>query len=435
MISRRLFGATAILWLTLLGQGGCTQTRSSWNVLSLGAKGDGATKDTAAFQLALDRCAAGGGGIVWVPAGNYLIGSIVIGPNTTLRLQKDAVLQGSSDAADYPVIDVRFEGRWVQGHRALVHAVKADHIALIGPGKIAGAVPLGGLRNPRGPCLVEIVDCRDVLLDGFSTTYDRMWSIHPTYCQDVVARNLTIRSNRGNGDGIDVDSCQNVRIEQCDIDTGDDAIAIKSGRGMEAVRIGKPSQDIWITRCKLGSKIFAAIGIGTEMSGGVRNVTIEHCAVTHGTDALYLKSRTERGGFIENIRADDIDAAAKTFLRIDLLAHGIKDSQPVLGDAGIPRIADIAVSNARVDCGTLIEASHISAAKPLEHFSFVDVTGTCKKGMFLANMTDATLRDIHVSGLAGPLLSIHNVTGTGLEGAVFFTPTTAPSTRPATRQR
>jgi len=157
--------------------------------------------------------------------------------------------------------------------------------------------------------------------------------------------------------------------------------------------------------------------------------------VTHGTDALYLKSRTERGGFIENIRADDIDAAAKTFLRIDLLAHGIKDSQPVLGDAGIPRIADIAVSNARVDCGTLIEASHISAAKPLEHFSFVDVTGTCKKGMFLANMTDATLRDIHVSGLAGPLLSIHNVTGTGLEGAVFFTPTTAPSTRPATRQR
>ena len=104
-----------------------------------------------------------------------------------------------------------------------------------------------------------------------------MWTIHPTYCENLVAKNLTIRSSGGNSDGIDVDSCKHVRIENCDIDSGDDAIAIKSGRGMEGYRAARPSEDVLITGCTLGDANFACIGIGSETSGGIRNVRIEHC--------------------------------------------------------------------------------------------------------------------------------------------------------------
>ena len=132
-----------------------------------------------------------------------------------------------------------------------------------------------------------------------------MWTIHPTLCSNIVARSLTIRSKTGNGDGIDLDSCQNIRVDNCDIDTGDDCIALKSGRGLDAYRDAKPTENVLITRCKLGDRIFACIGIGSETSGGVRNVRIEHCKFTHAnTYSIYIKSHIGRGASIENISAD-----------------------------------------------------------------------------------------------------------------------------------
>ncbi len=221
--------ATAILgWGILLLLGGCASGPGDWNVRQLGAIGDGASLDTAAIQAALDRCAERGGQVD-VPAGNYRIGSLRIGANTTLRLEADAVLWGSCNADDYPIVTVRNEGRWMQGRRALLWADHADHIRVYGPGRIVGCDALGPLRNPRGPLLVELMRCDDVVLDGFFTTFQRDWSIHPAFCRDVSIRNLTIRSNLANGDGIDVDSCKNVSIEKCDIDSGDDAISLKSG--------------------------------------------------------------------------------------------------------------------------------------------------------------------------------------------------------------
>lgn len=132
---------------------------------------------------------------------------------------------------------------------------------------------------PTRAVLIETVNCRDVRLEDFSTEQADMWSIHLVYCENVVARRLTIRST--GGDGIDVDSCRHVVIDQCDIDTGDDAIAIKSGRGMEGYQLAKPTEDVLISNCTLGDSRFAAIGIGSETSGGIRNVRIEHVTVTH----------------------------------------------------------------------------------------------------------------------------------------------------------
>ena len=242
------------------------------NVRSSGAAGDGKTVDTAAFENALDQCSKSGGGEVLAPAGDYLIGSIQLKSNTTLRLEKGANLLGSPDLADYPIVKARWEGQWVDAHRGLIYAVDASNIAVVGPGRIVGSPKLGGREMPRRPCVIEPINCSDILFEDFSTEQQRMWTIHPTNCRNLVARRLTIRSRTGNGDGIDLDSCRNVRIESCDIDTGDDCIALKSGRGLEAYRAALPTENVLITKCKLGDSVFACIGIGSETSGGVRNV-------------------------------------------------------------------------------------------------------------------------------------------------------------------
>lgn len=400
------------------------------NVRDYGAVGDGTIKDTAALQQAIDRCWVFGGGEVVVPAGNYLTGAIALRSNVLLRLEKDAVIAGSPDFADYPVMQVRWEGKWIPGHVGLIYAVQADHTGIVGPGKIMGNYALGGrpnAKNPlRHPALIEPMGCNHLRFEDFSTDYHLMWSLHPTYCEDIVIRNLTIRSTGGNGDGIDVDSCKRVLIDGCDISTGDDCISIKSGRGSEAYTLLKTSEDIQITNCTFADSIFACIGIGSETSGGIRNVRIEHCKFIEAkTFAIYIKSRPGRGAFIEDIVANDLDASGMTggFLRFNTLASGIQDEFPVGGDQGIPTIKNFRFSNIRVkDCPSLVEGTGIHPRKPLEGFSLVNVSGTCAKGISLANVHHAVIRDIHVTGYSGPLLSINNVSGTGLAGAATIDP-------------
>jgi polygalacturonase len=411
----------AVVVFTLLGLMGCsTVPRDALNVRTFGAVGNGTTKDTAAFQKALDICAVAKGGVVVVPAGDYLIGSIELKSYTTLRLEKGAHLMGSPDLDDYPVIKVRWEGRWIDGHRALIFARNADHFRIVGPGKISGNPALGGREMPRRPVLIEPINCIDVRLEGFATEHQSMWSIHPTYCVNVMAKNLVIRSTGGNGDGIDVDSCKNVRIESCDIDTSDDCIAIKSGRGMEGYRLARPTEDVLISRCTLGADIFAGIGIGSETSGGIRDVRIEHCKFTHAkTFAVYIKSNIGRGAFIENISARDLDVATAPggFLRINLTGSGIPDAEPVTGDEGIPAAKNFSFRDVKVNCGTLVDAAQTSPVKPINGFSLVDVSGACQKAITLANLTNAVLRDIQVTGYEGPFLTQTNVQGVGLEEA------------------
>jgi polygalacturonase len=412
------FRTRAIIICLLLSLAGCaTVQRAHLDVRSFGAVGDGKTKDTAAFQKALDACAAAGGGEVWVPAGDYLIGSIELKSRTTLRLEKDAHLLGSPDLEDYPVIKVRWEGRWVDGHRAIIFATNAAHIAIVGPGKISGSSTLGGRQMPRRPVIIEPINCRDVRLQDFATQHRGMWSIHPTYCEDVVATNLTIRSIGGNGDGIDVDSCRHVRIEGCDISTGDDCVAIKSGRGMEGFRAARPTEDVEISHCRMSDSNFACIGIGSETSGGIRGVRIEHCMFTQAKSyAIYIKSRPGRGAFIENISASglDVSTAPGGFLRINLLNSGIQDPEPVPGKEGIPYAKNFSFTGVKAHCGTLVDAFAISPVKPVRGLSLVNISGDCTKGIALANITGAELRDVKVTGYAGAFLTQTNVQGVGL---------------------
>jgi polygalacturonase len=423
MLSTRRCILFAVPGLTALAR--LARAAVTLNVRDFGAVGDGTTKDTAAIQQAIDRCSVMGGGEVLVPAGNYLTGAIALRSRTTLRLDKDAVITGTPDFADYPVTQVRWEGKWIPGRVGLIYAIDASHIGVVGAGKIVGNPALGGRPNAanplRHPSLIEPIRCTDIRLEDFSTEYRLMWSIHPTDSENIVIRNLTIRSTGGNGDGIDIDSCRHVRIEGCDIATGDDCISIKSGRGTEAYKLLRTSEDIVISNCTMADSIFACIGIGSETSGGIRNVRIEHCKFTHAqTFALYIKSRPGRGAFIEDIVADDLDVSGTRggFLRFNILNSGIQDQEPVAGDEGIPTIKNFRFTNVRVaDCPVLVDGTGIHPNKPLDGFTLANVAGTCAKGISLANIKNADIRDVKVAGLTGPLISVHNVTGKGLEGA------------------
>src|SRR5262245_3981964 len=342
---------------------------STYNVRDFGALGDGATKDTTAFQKALDNCAVNGGGEVVVPAGKYLIGSIQIGNRTILRLEKDSVITGSPDPNDYPMIDIRWEGRWQPGRRALIHADNVDHIGIVGPGLIEGNPAAAAPQNPRGAVVLEPINCTNVRWEGFTVTQGGNWATHPTYCTDVMIRNLTIRGNR---DGIDVDSCRNVRIEDCDIDTGDDCISLKSGRGMDGARIGKPVEDVVISNCNLRGRNFACIGIGSETSAGCRNVRIEKCKMTSRTFGVYIKSRIGRAGVHDNIVADDIDILGGGFLRINLVGAGNTNTaaDPVPGLIGYPSAKNLSFTNIRLNnASAIVDAVEIAPEKPIEGLS------------------------------------------------------------------
>jgi polygalacturonase len=416
------------------------KTQLVLNVRDFGAKGDGIAKDTAALQQAIDRCFVLGGGEVVVPAGTYLTGALALRSNTLLRIEKDAHLVGSPDLADYPVSQVRWEGKWIPGHLGLIYALEANHTGVVGPGKITGNQKVGGRpnqQNPlRHPAIAEPIGCNDVRFEDFTTDQQGlMWCLHATNCENVLYRNLTIRSATGNGDGIDIDSCKHVRIENCDIATGDDCVAIKSGRGQEAYTLLKTTEDVVISNCTFADSIFACIGIGSETSGGIRNVRIERCKFTRArTHAIYIKSRPGRGAFIEDIVADDLDVSGTQggFLRFNILNSGIQDQDPVPGDEGIPTVKNFKFSNVRVkDCPVLVDGTGIHPNKPLDGFSLVNVTGNSTKGISLANIRNAVIRDVKVTGVTGPLLAIHNVTGKGLQGAVQIDGPKVPDPIPA----
>lgn len=414
----------------------------SLSVRDFQAKGDGSTNDTAAFQTALDRCAALGGGEVLVPAGDYLIGAIQLRSRTTLRLSEGAVLRGVGDMDAYPVTQVRWEGKWIPGHIALVYAVDAHDVSVIGPGKILGNESLGGRPRPgsplRHPALMEFLRCDGVHLEGFSTQYRLMWSVHPTSCQNVTIKGLTIRSTGGNGDGIDIDSCKHVTISGCNIATGDDCISLKSGRGSEAFAMLETTEDVHISDCTFADSIFACIGIGSETSGGIRDVWVKNCKFTGAkTYAFYIKSRPGRGAFIENIYADGLEVSncGQGFLRLNMANSGIQDQEPVPGMEGIPTARNWRFSNVVVDdVPKLVQATELDPRKPLDGLWLTNISGTCKEGIFLANVRHAVLKNIHVTGYSGPLLSTYDVTGTGLAGAAALEAPKAPAEVPGLKE-
>ena len=324
---------------------------------------------------------------------------------------------------DYPLAQIRWEGHWLKGYIGFISATDAENIGLVGPGKIIGSPAIKGrIERPSGlryPALIEFTNCKNVRVENCYTQQFGMWSIHPTYCENVVFKNVAIHSG---ADGIDVDSCKHVIIDGCDFDTRDDSISLKSGRGAEANTIGRVCEDVLITNCTLADAGFACIGIGSETSAGVRNVRIEHCKFVHArSHAIFIKSRIGRGAFVEDISGTDLDVSdmGQGFLQINNVGVGKSDAEvSVLGEAGIPLFRNFRFSDVRVkDVPSLVDATKIDSRKPLDGLTLTNITGTCAKGIELINAKNVHLSGIKVTGFAGPMVATANVTGTGLAGA------------------
>ncbi len=318
-------------------------------ITDFGAIADNKTPCKSAFDKAITLCTETGGGTIIVPKGNYYMnGSLVLKSGVCIDLKEGAQLNFSANEKDYlPMVLTRWEGTEVYNYSPLIYAYQAKNIALIGKGTINGngAQNFSKWKNKQNndktalrkmgtentpvklrqfgeghylrPSFFQPFGCTNVRIEGITILDSPFWVIHPVYCDNVIVRGVTVKSYNTNNDGCDPDSCTNVLIEDCTFATGDDAIAIKSGRDNDAWRIARPTENVVIRNCQFESEI-NGVCIGSEISGGVRNVFIENIKIPQSANAIYFKSNTNRGAFIENIfvrnsKADNVKEALIRF--------------------------------------------------------------------------------------------------------------------------
>ena len=267
-----------------------TKTRGKvYNILDFGAKGDGIASNTKAIQAAIDACSAGG--TVYIPKGTFVSGALYLKSNMTLLIEEGAVLKGSTVVEDYlPMILNRFEGWELKTYASLLNAgtlnrngtYNVKDLRITGKGTISGGgkklgdamIKASGIRS-RGR-LVCLMNCQNISLSDLTITEPPCWTIHYIYSNNVTCQNLNIITvNIRNGDGIDPDSSTDAYIFNCTFDTGDDCIAIKSGKNPEGFFVAKPTKNVRITYCDF--KRGHGISIGSEMSGGVSDVLVQDC--------------------------------------------------------------------------------------------------------------------------------------------------------------
>src|SRR5438067_3016533 len=274
------------------------------DVTKAGVVGNGTTLNTASIQKAIDDCTAAGGGIVSFPAGRYLTGTIQIKSNVTLRLEKDATLLGSTEVADYRNLDPFIDGSGNPMGHALIVAVDAQNVGIEGKGTVDGQSPaLKKKQNPytMRPFLLRWVRCANVTVRDVHLINPGAWTLNFFQTKGAIVEGVTIRSRdlgMHNNDGVNIDSSENIRVRNCDVISGDDALVIK------ATSATKPSRDIEATNCKLSTRT-NAIKLGTESIGGFKNIKVSNCQITN-TKMAGIALYAVDGADLRNVTISDI---------------------------------------------------------------------------------------------------------------------------------
>jgi unsaturated rhamnogalacturonyl hydrolase len=327
--------------------------RRDFSITDFGAVGDGKTDCTEAIAKAIEICAEKGGGRVIVPAGQFLTGAIHLKSGVNLHLlETNSVLLFSTDPKKYlPAVFTRFEGTELYNFSPLIYALGQKNIAVTGKGLLDGQaseqnwlawkssssrsklvkmatdnVPVEQRQFSEAdhlrPSFVEFNRCQNVLIEGVSIRRSQMWELHPLLCTNVTVRGVNIVSHGANNDGCDPESCRDVLIEKCLFDTGDDCIAIKSGRNTDGRRVNVPSANLIIRDCTMRDG-HAGTAIGSEISGSCSNVFVYDCEMSSPNlvCALRLKSNAVRGGVLQNIfmRNVNVGVVKDSVLQIDFL--------------------------------------------------------------------------------------------------------------------
>lgn len=332
----------------------------------------GATDDA---RLAIDRAIRAanmaGGGRVVVPAGTWQVnGPVHLRSNVELHLAEGATLRFSARPEDYlPLVLTRWEGTECFNYSPLVYAYQATNVAITGRGTLDGngralfagwrqrqdadvnrlrqmgidGVPVHerifGPGHFLRPGMIQFFGCRNVLFDGFSVVDAPFWSVHAVFCGNVTARNLRITSHNPNNDGVDPEACTDVLIERCDFDTGDDCIAIKSGRDQDGWRVGQPCEHVVVRDCTMRS-LKAAICLGSEMSGGLHDIHVQRITVSTAVTGVYFKTNLDRGAYIRHVRIRDVPMQ-----ETDYFIHFTTAYQGYRGGRHAPDVRDVVLEN------------------------------------------------------------------------------------------
>ncbi|CAG9620951.1 glycoside hydrolase family 28 protein [Sutcliffiella rhizosphaerae] len=314
-------------------------------ITKYGAVGDGSTINTTHIAKAIKDCAESGGGTVYIPSGTFLTGPIELKSNITLFLEAGATLLFTDEFDAYPPVSTRWSGYECYGFSPLIFGDSLTNVSIKGKGIIDGqgkawwkinhklkqGQPYStvvteqirernqGLLDPKStnlvewdsqflrPPLLQLKNCERVTLEGVTLQNSPFWNTHLVYCNNVTVHDVAFKnpSDTPNGDGFDVDSCSNVRISNCHFDVGDDCLCLKSGINEDGRRVGRPTENVTVTNCTMLHG-HGGVVMGSENSGGIRNVTVSNC-VFIGTDrGIRIKTNRARGAYIENILVNNV---------------------------------------------------------------------------------------------------------------------------------
>lgn len=442
-----------------------------------GAVGNGGRLCTQAFADAIDMLSGQGGGRLVVPPGVWLTGPVVLKSNIDLHLERGAVVMFSPDIRLYQPVESVFEGKKARKCQSPVSGTNLTNVAITGEGVIDGSghcwrplkrmkvtdmqwnrmTAVSGvfldkgywfptveisdgdslrrmkerfgiesdeewtnIRHHMRPTMINLMGCRNVLLRGVTFQNSPAWNVHPMMCENVIIDNVQVRnpSYAQNGDGLDLESCRNVLVLNSTFDVGDDGICIKSGKDEEGRRRGRPCENIVIDGCTV-LKGHGGFVIGSEMSGGVRNIAVRNCTFM-GTDVgLRFKSKRGRGGiveriYIDNITMTDIVTDAMTFdlyygsrVQMGKDSNGMPVPQEVAlmpVDEGTPEFRDIHISN--VTCAGAQRALFFNGIPemPVRDITLENVFITSETGAELIYCKDILMKNVEIRQEKGEAL-------------------------------
>jgi polygalacturonase len=418
----------------------------TFNIRNYGAVADGTTMNTKAFADAVAACTAAGGGKVVVPRGTWLTGPIHLKSNVSLYLEKDAEIRFSTNFDDYlPVVFTRYEGIECYNYSPPIYANDCTNIAITGSGKLDGSghawwtnrgtqeksaqklhemtrgVPVkdrvfGSTKAFLRPSFIQFMNCRNILVEGVTVGSGPMWTIHPVYCENVIVRKVTLHTKGPNNDGVNPDSCKNVLIEYCNFDTSDDAIAIKSGRDEDGWRVNRPSENVVVRHCRfgLGEDCDGVVSIGSEMSGGVKNVLIRNCHFDQTVRGIRIKSMRGRAGIVENIWIHDIttDRIGGEPILLNTF-YGSSSIEPFSNRP--PLFRNIRIRN--LDCRRSRNALTIKGLpeQPIENVTIENLSVASENGLTCSDANGITLTNVIIKPDKSPVMLFNNSRNVNIE--------------------
>lgn len=437
-----------------LGRAAEPAATGRFNVLDFGARADGVTLTTDALHRAIAAVKAVGGGTLYFPPGRYLTGSLALESNLTLYLEAGAELLYSGDPAHSPLVESRWEGTTAWTHGPLLYAKDKENITLTGRGTIDGQGANWWWRNTRDPArvdearpaqaawfalkekieaghvprredfaiaagylrpsLVVFHGCRNLLIEGVTIRESPMWLLHPIYSENIVVRGVSFSSQGPNGDGIDVDSCRNVRISDCSFDTQDDCIVIKSGRDADGRRVGRPTEDVVITNCVM-FRGHGGVVIGSEVSGGIARVTASNI-VCKGTDrGIRIKTMRGRGAAIRDLRFSNwvIEDAGREAIQITA-AYQPSPEEP--RSERTPLVRGVAINAVTIlNAQQAVEIRGLPE-QAIEQVRLTDIQAHARKGLIAVEADGLALRDVQITATDGLALDIQRARGVTIDG-------------------